>query len=65
MRAGVKVLTGSNKAKGAVVLACTLGTSLFEMTQGRLEGRFELLESEIEQMTVMDLPFRLKKLGIL
>ena len=30
-----------------------------------IEAGFELLESEIERMTVMDLPFRLKKLGIL
>ena len=30
-----------------------------------IEAGFELLEREIEQMTVIDLPFRLKKLGIL
>lgn len=36
-----------------------------KMQRNIIEAGFELLESDIEQMTVMDLPFRLKKLGIL
>ena len=36
-----------------------------DMQRKIIEAGFELLEKEIEQMTVIDLPFRLKKLGIL